>query len=150
MSMQCAFDIGDYSDFTGYVNFHGTEALVEHAYFKLCRTPLDYCVMDWESGTWIDGVKKGGDWHDGTWKNGTFKNGRWYGGTWHEGVFTNSSWFRGEFNGGVFENSVWWHGGKWHGGRWIRSSYIDRDWHEYRLLNHTRWKRIAMKENLDS
>lgn len=135
-----AFEPGRYEDFTGYINFHGTEGYVEHATFTLFEDPNDkyglfrlvglFSNIRWDDGTWLDGMWSNGIWKNGVWRNGTWISGEWMNGTWKNGVWQT----------GVWENGTW-EGGEWQLGTWKRGAWLS-------LRPRNRWmvdyfKRIA-------
>ena len=153
-----AFDCGEYRDFTGYVNFHGTEGYARDASFDLCVAWDGSPVISWHNGVWQGGTMSVVWWEGGVFENGLFLKSTWAGGAWLDGTFRNSSWMTGRFENGLFESSSWdegvfaggvfknstWYRGEWAGGRWEQSSYMGEDGRIHGV-NHTRWKRHCME-----
>ena len=125
-----AMEPGHYNDFTGYVNFNGTDGWAEHASFYL-NSSFGWSIL-WHSGTWLGGTMRNAQWENGLWKDGT-----WLGETWKYGMWLGGSWQHGSWLGGLWENGEWldgvwydgtWHGGTWHDGRWINGAWRGGRW----------------------
>lgn len=57
---------GMYKNFNGDIRWHGNEAMVRNATFKLNSDwTIDFISGDWLNGTWYSGKWKGGKWHLG-------------------------------------------------------------------------------------
>ena len=97
---QVANEKGKYENFTGIINWKGTEGIVMNATFELVPDGSIY-------------------WYDGTWKGGTWITGRWYDGTWENGTWKGGQFRRGVWNDGTWENGIWYGTAKWKDGTWI-------------------------------
>lgn len=150
MTVACAQ--GEYHDFTGYICYSGTEALVKDASFDLgpasiirehpdLRNDEDFLqpFVFFRSGTWLDGTMDkgfwmGGSWRKGVWNEGHWCAGEWWGGTWKNGYFDNGIWYDGVWENGSFGQKALWIGGTWKTGRWFDNDlhqliYGERDGH---------------------
>ena len=114
MQTEVANQIGKYRNFTGTIDWKGNEGRVKNADFVLQANGY---AIEFEDGTWLNGVFDGGNWQGGTWKNGWWKNGIWEKGTWQGGTWKNGTWKNGTWQGGTWKNGNWW-GGNWKNGTW--------------------------------
>ena len=91
---------GEYENFSGSIDWKGTEGTVVDATFELVSDCSIY-------------------WYGGTWKNGTWITGRWYGGTWENGTWKGGQFHKGLWENGTWENGIWYGTAKWKDGTWI-------------------------------
>lgn len=123
-----AMEPGHYNDFTGYINYAGTEGWAENASFDIRNG--GWSVI-WHSGTW-SGTMRNARWDNGLWKGGTWYGhlwnyGMWLDGVWHDGMWHGGTWMDGEWKDGEWFNGLW-NNGTWHHGRWLQGIWKDGKW----------------------
>ena len=90
-----------YERWSGEIDYNGSKAQVKDATFVLNNGNIE-----WEEGTWVDGVWNGGTWRSGVWESGTWNRGVWKYGIWNGGTWKKGTWELGSWYDGTWENGV--------------------------------------------
>lgn len=106
---------GEYENFTGVIDWKGSNGRVKNATFELTNRGIIWYNGIWRGGTWKDGTWKGGDWKDGRWEDGIWEYGTWRDGTWCKGTWESGFWYDGTWEYGEWNCGNWW-GGTWESG----------------------------------
>ena len=143
-SNQVADQEGEYTNFTGYIDWKGScQADVKNADFTLVSYKEFggvYGGIIWHNGifekgyfgfgTWEKGTWQDGNFYRGVWKNGTWKDGSFQGesdGVWSDGTWENGTWLNGTWENGTWENGTWqdgdWERGTWNGGNDVKGNF---------------------------
>jgi len=103
-------------------------------YIEKEATKYTPAYIQWESGTFIDGVWKlgtfaggtfeGGTFEDGIFKGGTFEGDIFAGGTFQGGTFAGGTFKKGTFAGGTFKKGTF-EDGKFKGGTFAGGTFED-------------------------
>lgn len=107
---------GMYENFTGSIDWGGTNGTVTNASFKL-KKQGGWQKIYWYDGVWENGYAAGMNWFDGIWKRGIWETGIWNNGTWESGTWKHGYWHNGTWKNGTWEQGQW-SGGKWINGNW--------------------------------
>lgn len=138
-----AFEPGEYSNFTGWILYGMTDALVENATFRLeCQhvVHFDNTILYYHDDSRMVVFDKG-VFVDGTlglciWRNGVFRNGKSLAAIWRNGLWENGEWMDGTWKGGRWLNGTW-HNGEWFDGTWCNGTWKAGIWYDGVWINGT-------------